>query len=47
LSLSLAPDGRTLAAGDGLGRVHVLDILLDEDDKARWLRRWQQQDDSA
>jgi len=36
--LALAPNGRSLAAGDDAGRVHVFDILVDEPDKAVWLR---------
>ena len=37
LALHLAPDGKSLAAGDSGGRVHLIDILLDEADKAAWL----------
>jgi WD40 repeat protein len=37
LALHLAPDGRNLAAGDSGGRVHLIDIILDEADKAAWL----------
>lgn len=39
LALSLAPDGKSLAAGDSGGRVHLIDILLDAADKAVWLAR--------
>jgi len=35
--LALAPDGKSLAAGDY--GVHLLDILLDASDKAAWLAR--------
>jgi WD40 repeat protein len=37
LGLYLAPDGKSLAAGDSVGRVHLIDVLLDEADKAAWL----------
>ncbi len=33
LALALAPDGKSLAAGDSGGRVHLIDILVDEADK--------------
>ena len=35
----LAPDGKSLAVGDSGGRVHLIDIILDEADKAAWLAR--------
>jgi|GEM_PF-5668271 len=37
--VAIAPDGRTLAAGHSQGTVHILDLILDQDDKARWLTR--------
>jgi WD40 repeat protein/ribosomal protein L9 len=36
--LALAPTGNSLAAGDNGGRVHLIGILVDEADKAIWLR---------
>jgi WD40 repeat protein len=38
--LSLALNGKSLIAGDGGGRVHLIDILIDEADKTAWLARW-------
>jgi hypothetical protein len=38
-SLALSPDGKSLAAGNNGGRVHLIDIILDETDKAAWLAR--------
>lgn len=37
-SLALAPNGKTLAAGDMSGRIHLLDAIVEENDKAVWLR---------
>jgi WD40 repeat protein len=39
-TLALAADGKSLAAGDSGGRVHLIDIILDDADKAAWLARW-------
>ena len=36
--MALAPEGKSLAAGDESGRVHRIDVLLDASDKAIWLR---------
>jgi WD40 repeat protein len=36
-AIHLAPDGKSLAAGDSGGRVHLVDILVDNSDKATWL----------
>src|SRR5262249_738836 len=36
---ALSPDGKFLAAGDGGGGVHLLEVLHDATDKAVWLER--------
>jgi WD40 repeat protein len=33
---SLSPDGKSLAAGDSGGRIHLLGVLFDERDKIIW-----------
>ena len=38
-SPTLSPNGKFLIAGDALGRVHLIDILIDNPDKAAWLRK--------
>jgi WD40 repeat protein len=38
-ALHLAPDGKSLVAGDRGGCVHLLCILINDADKAAWLTR--------
>jgi WD40 repeat protein len=40
LATHIAPDGKSLVAGDSGGRVHLIDILIDAADKTAWLSRW-------
>jgi WD40 repeat protein len=39
LAIYVAPDGKSLAAGDSGGRVHLIDIIHNDADKAAWLAR--------
>jgi eukaryotic-like serine/threonine-protein kinase len=38
-AIEFAPDGKSLASCDSSGRVHLIDILVDEADKTAWLAR--------
>jgi hypothetical protein len=39
LARDLTADGKSFAVGENGGRVHLLDILLDDAAKVAWLRR--------